>query len=162
MRWLVSTCPRKSVFAESLPHLIADARVEEKVPGRRLENSDDKSSHTVQKWFLLNHTMTFRDLWSRKELCDWTWTLLWGENPFLPRCEHTPLVLWSQSGRRTFTWRFTSFTSERNWTFRREGCSSWDRHHEHRDQVITLSRRCPKNRFAFHNLNGGNLLWCLT
>ncbi len=46
-----------------------------------------QGSHTAQKWFLWNHTMTFRDLWSRKELCDFTGTLLWDENPFLPRYE---------------------------------------------------------------------------
>ncbi len=28
-----------------------------------------------KKWILWNHTMTFQDLWSRKELCDWTGTL---------------------------------------------------------------------------------------
>ncbi len=36
--------------------------------------SPRKGSPTLQKWFLRNHTMTFRDLWSRKELYDWTGT----------------------------------------------------------------------------------------
>ncbi len=31
-----------------------------------------QGSHTVQNWFLTNHTTTFWDLWSRKELCGWT------------------------------------------------------------------------------------------
>ena len=34
-----------------------------------------QGSDTVQKWFLWNHTMTFRDLWSRKGLCDWAGTI---------------------------------------------------------------------------------------
>ncbi len=33
-----------------------------------------KGSPTLQKWFLWNHTTTFQDLWSRKELYDWTGT----------------------------------------------------------------------------------------
>ena len=34
-----------------------------------------QGSHTVEKWFLWKHT-TFQDLWSRKELCVWTGTLM--------------------------------------------------------------------------------------
>ncbi len=34
-----------------------------------------QGSHTVQKWFLWNHTMTFQHHWLRKELCAWTGTL---------------------------------------------------------------------------------------
>ncbi len=51
-----------------------------------------QGSCTAQNQFLWNHTMTFRDLWSRKELCDWTGTFLWRENPFLSGCELIPHV----------------------------------------------------------------------
>ncbi len=70
-----------------------------------------QGSHNAQKWFLWNHTMTFRDLYLVEKRAVWLNKnpFLQRENRFLLRCEHT-LVLqeesfykWPQSCRMTPT-----------------------------------------------------------
>ncbi len=60
-----------------------------------------QGSHTVQKWFLWTYWL-FGTFGRTRSCVIEQEPFLWGENPFLPRCEHIRPVLWSQESSVPF------------------------------------------------------------